>query len=128
MEKNKKNNYIDAIQAIYPQVDMSVGGVANCTNKDLNFYLSDPYNYETLEWNSTELTKPTKEELDNKIIQLQADYESKFYQIDRKENYPDITDQLDMIYHAIAADPDMQTIFNNFYTNIKSIKDKYPKE
>ena len=45
----------------------------------------------------------------------------------RKVEYPDIGDQLDMLYHAIDSDSDLKTKFSSFYTSIKAVKDKYPK-
>ena len=45
----------------------------------------------------------------------------------RKDEYPDIGEQLDMLYHAIDSDSDLKTKFSTFYTTIKSVKDKYPK-
>ena len=45
----------------------------------------------------------------------------------RKVEYPDIGEQLDMLYHAIDSDSDLKTKFSSFYTSIKSVKDKYPK-
>ena len=40
--------------------------------------------------------QPTQEEINAKITELQADYDSKQYQRDRQ--YPSIQDQLDMLY------------------------------
>lgn len=45
----------------------------------------------------------------------------------RKVEYPDIGEQLDMLYHAIDSDSDLKTKFSSFYTSIKAVKDKYPK-
>ena len=43
------------------------------------------------------------------------------YKEDRKEDYPDIGDQLDALYHAGVFPTDMAA-------KIKATKDKYPKE
>ena len=43
-------------------------------------------------------TPPTEEEIQAKITELQADYDSKQYQRDRAVAYPSIQDQLDMQY------------------------------
>jgi hypothetical protein len=52
--------------------------------------------------------------------QLLDDWNSIKYQEDRKNVYPDIGDQLDMIYHAgLGGD--------EFQATIQAIKDKYPK-
>ena len=49
------------------------------------------------------------------------------YKFQRKEEYPEIGEQLDMLYHAIDNDSDLKGKFSNFYNTIKSIKEKYPK-
>ena len=49
------------------------------------------------------------------------------YIANRKINYPEIGEQLDLLYHAIDADSDLKTKFSSFYDTIKSIKGKYPK-
>ena len=45
----------------------------------------------------------------------------------KKNEYPAIGEQLDMLYHAIDNDSDLKGKFSNFYNTIKSIKEKYPK-
>ena len=44
-------------------------------------------------------TPPTEKEIQAKLAELQADYDSKQYQRDRAVAYPSIQDQLDMQYH-----------------------------
>lgn len=51
--------------------------------------------------------------------------ESTAYIDARKEAYPDIGDQLDMIWHAM--DEGKLPKNNDFYTKIKEVKDLYPK-
>ena len=41
--------------------------------------------------------------------------------------YPQIGDQLDLLFHAIEADTDLKTKFADFYNAIKTVKDAYPK-
>ena len=49
---------------------------------------------------------------------LQAEYDAKDYQRNRKKEYPSIADQLDTLYHSgIDA----------WKAEIKTVKDKYPK-
>ena len=55
------------------------------------------------------------------MAELKADYDSKQYQRDRQPEYPDIGDQLDMIYHAGLGGDEFQEA-------IKAVKNKYPKE
>jgi len=61
----------------------------------------------------------SNEDILAKQAELQADYDAKQYQRDRKEAYPTWEDQLDDIYHnGIDA----------WKATIKTTKDKYPKE
>ena len=53
--------------------------------------------------------------------------ETKLARQERKNNYPEIGEQLDMLYHAIDADSDLKDKFSSFYNTIKSVKEKYPK-
>ena len=61
----------------------------------------------------------------NKQAELQAEYDAKQYQRDRKLEYPEIGDQLDMLFHAIDAGALDKN--SDFYTTLKAVKDKYPK-
>ena len=63
-------------------------------------------------------TPISKEDLETKKAELQAAYNTKQYQRDRKKEYPSIEDQLDDIYH---------NGINAWKATIKATKDKYPK-
>jgi len=52
-----------------------------------------------LEWLDEDITRPTDEEINNKIAELQSAYDNKQYQRDRADAYPSIQEQLDMQYH-----------------------------
>tara|TARA_R100001015_G_C4565387_1_gene124445 strand:- start:12 stop:275 length:264 start_codon:yes stop_codon:yes gene_type:complete len=49
------------------------------------------------------------------------------YQERRQENYPAITEQLDLLFHAIDADADLKIKLAGFYNAIKAVKDANPK-
>jgi len=66
-----------------------------------------------------ETTPISKDDIEAKIVDLQADYDAKQYQRDRKKEYPSIIDQLDDIYH---------NGIDGWKETIKATKDKYPKE
>ena len=55
------------------------------------------------------------------ITRLQAEYDSQEYARNRKEEYPEMADQLDMIYH------DQVNGTTTFKDAIDAIKTKYPK-
>ena len=54
-----------------------------------------------LTWNDDSQTEPTQAEIDAEVIRLQADYDAKQYQRDRK--YPQLGEQLDMLFHDMTA-------------------------
>lgn len=41
--------------------------------------------------------------------------------------YPSVGEQLDLLWHAIDADPDLKVKLAGFYNAIKAVKDAYPK-
>ena len=77
-------------------------------------------NEKITEWHSDDITQPTDEEINTEQERLQAEYDGNEYQRNRADEYPDIRDQLDYIYHngLTKWKSDM----------IKPVKDKYPKE
>ena len=68
---------------------------------------------------------PSREEIQAEMDRLQAIEDSIQYQRDRKEQYPGIGDQLDMLWHAIDSGTLDQT--SEFYTTLKEVKDNNPK-
>ena len=76
---------------------------------------------ETVEWYDTNQTQPTEEEIQAEITRLQAEYDAKAYQRNRRPEYPDIGDQLDDLFKAGAFSDDMTA-------KIQAVKDKYPKD
>ena len=66
----------------------------------------------------SEKEQPSEEQIQAKLAELQADYDTKKYQRDRAVAYPSIADQLDKIYHSgIDA----------WKADIKAVKDAHPK-
>ena len=63
------------------------------------------------------------------LIFLGPSYENitKKYQTNRKNAYPEIGDQLDMLWHSIDEDPALKQKYFKFYEAIKAVKAKYPK-
>ena len=76
---------------------------------------------------SMELGKPTVtwSEVKAKYDELVEEDKKIKYQRDRKLEYPEIGDQLDMLFHAIDAGALDKN--SDFYTTLKAVKDKYPK-
>ena len=70
-----------------------------------------------IEWHN-ETAEISKADIKTKIAELQAAYDAKVYQRNRKAEYPAIGDQLDDIYH---------NGIDGWKATIKVTKDKYPK-
>lgn len=71
-----------------------------------------------IEWINPTTAPLTDAQIDAEVVRLQAEYDAKDYQRNRKKEYPSIADQLDTLYHGgIDA----------WKTEIKTVKDKYPK-
>ena len=81
--------------------------------------------YTNINWKDTKQTKPTQQEVEDKVAELvQARLDTE-YQRTRRKEYPSIGDQLDMLWHAIDTNSLNKT--SDFYTAIKAVKDAYPK-
>ena len=78
-----------------------------------------------LEWYDKNIEKPTDDAVQTKLTELQADYDAKKYQRDR--NYPDIGEQLDMLWHAIDNGEILGDKSCNFFKTLKKVKDDNPK-
>ena len=63
-----------------------------------------------------------KQSKNNKTIKEQAPYINQ-----RRNAYPKIGDQLDMLWHSIDQDPQLKSKYFDFYEAIKAVKVKYPK-
>ena len=70
---------------------------------------------------------PTESAINAKLAELQDTYDEKNlpYKINRRNAYPYIFDQIEMLYDDIESGKLDKT--GSFYTAIKAVKDKYPK-
>jgi len=93
----------DALQVLRPGAEWSI------TNNS----------YGQLDWLDTEQTKPTEEEVAQKVAELTYQKEVEAYKEQRAAEYPSYADQFDKIYHSGV---------NAWKAQIKTIKDKYPKQ
>lgn len=78
-----------------------------------------------VEWLDTSQTEPSEDEINLEIAKLQQEYQATEYQRQRKEEYPKIEEQLDLLWHAIDSGNLDKT--SNFYLQLKQVKEKYPK-
>ncbi|MFZ9617846.1 MAG: hypothetical protein ACO29Y_05980 [Holophagaceae bacterium] len=81
-------------------------------------------NDEELEWNDPIQTQPTEAEIQAEIVRLQADYDSKQYQRDRRPEYPDLAVLADALYWSNQGD---NTKLDEYYAACAAVKAKYPK-
>ena len=85
--------------------------------KDAKCYLHDN-DFDTIVWEDGNPDNITKEQVEEKLVELQEIYESLNYKRKRKPEYPAIEDQLDLLYHEGIE---------GWKKEIQKVKDKYPK-
>ncbi len=92
---------------------------------------------DTIQWFNGTTPIPVAD-IEAKMTELQAEYDANQYQKDnepeqpdyikqRKNSYPEIGDQLDMLWHSIDQNPSLKSEYFEFYEAIKAIKVKHPK-
>ena len=82
---------------------------------------------ELLNW-TDKRPKPSDKEINDKIAELQAEYDAKKYQRDRAEAYPDLAEQFDLLWHAIDGGKfNVKSKETDFYKKLKAVKDANPK-
>ena len=100
----------EAIKTINPNATYAI------TGSDLNTC--------KIEWlNGT--TPISKADIEAKMAELQTAYDAKEYQRDRSVAYAEIKEQLDLLYHDMAADKGDKT--GEWFKAIKAVKDANPK-
>ena len=60
------------------------------------------------------------------VAKLQTAYDNNAYQRSRAVEYPEIKEQLDLLYKDMLADKGDKS--GTWFAAVKSVKDKYPKE
>ena len=68
-----------------------------------------------------------KADIEAKINEIANEPEQSNYAQQRRNAYPEIGDQLDMLWHSIDQDPQLKSKYFDFYEAIKAVKVKYPK-
>ena len=102
---------IKAILKINPNAEVSVSG------NDIN----------TVQWHNGTTPIP-KADIEAKMNEMANEPEQSQYAQQRRNDYPPIGDQLDMIWHTIDKDDELQHKFYDFYQTIKKVKVDYPKK
>ena len=101
---------IEAILKINPNAQVSVG------NNSLD----------EITWHNGTTPIP-KADIEAKMNEMANEPEQSQYAQQRRNAYPAIGDQLDMLWHSIDQDAELQMKYFDFYQAIKSVKVKYPK-
>jgi len=101
---------IKAILKINPNAEVSVSG------NDIN----------TIVWENGTTPIP-KADIKAKMDEMANEPEQSKYAEQRRNAYPEIGDQLDMLWHSIDQDAELKQKYFDFYQAIKSVKVKYPK-
>ena len=75
-------------------------------------------------WDETnEQTEPTQSELDAETLRLQTEYDANQYQRDRQ--YPELGEQLDMLFHDMTAGKGTKD--GEWYKAVAKVKTDNPK-
>ena len=77
-----------------------------------------------IEWHNG-TTPISKADIETKITELQTEYDAKQYQRDRAFAYPELKEQLDLLYKDMAADKGDKT--GEWFKAVKKVKDDNPK-
>ena len=80
------------------------------------------------EWKSAQ-PQPSEAEIEAAHAEWQAEFDSQEYARNRQAEYPEIGDQLDMLWHAIDTGDwtAAKVKTTEFYTALKAVKDANPK-
>jgi len=66
-------------------------------------------------------------DIEAKMAEMANEPEQSQYAEQRRNSYPPIGDQLDMLWHTMDKDMELQHKFYDFYQTIKKVKVAYPK-
>ena len=87
-------------------------------------WLQNTQTYESIVWKNPSDTV-SKEIIDAKVAELQAAYEATQYQRDRALLYPELKEQLDLLYHDMTNDKGDKT--GEWYKAVNKVKTDIPK-
>jgi len=73
-------------------------------------------------------TPISKADIEAKMNEMANEPEQSQYAEQRRNAYPEIGDQLDMLWHTMDKDMELQHKFYDFYQTIKKVKVQFPKK
>ena len=96
----------------------------NSENLEITDEGSGPYIHS---WNIN-LPQPTQEQLDSSenITTAKQLFSSSMYVQNRRLNYPNLSEQFDMLYHELATSGSL-SVSGSWFESIKNVKESYPK-
>jgi hypothetical protein len=101
---------IEAIKKINPNAEVSI------EDNDIN----------QITWHNG-TTPISKADIEAKMNEMANEPEQSAYAEQRRNAYPPIGDQLDMLWHSIDQNAELKQKYFDFYEAIKQVKVKYPK-
>ena len=104
------SNVVLAVKKINPNAELSV------LENDVN----------QITWHNGTTPIP-KADIEAKMNEMANEPEQSNYVQQRRNAYPEIGDQLDMLWHSIDQDAQLKSKYFNFYEALKAVKVKYPK-
>ena len=90
-------------------------------------YIIREDNLDMIEWDD-DTTPIAKADIEAKMAEMANEPEQSNYAQQRRSAYPEIGDQLDMLWHTIDKDEKLQGIYFDFYQTLKTVKVKFPKK
>jgi len=79
----------------------------------------------TLVWLDGNSTNITNAQINTKLAELETAYTNNAYQRDRANEYPELKEQLDLLYKDMVADKGDKT--GEWFKAVKKVKDDNPK-
>ena len=103
-----------------------IGDALREINPEIKYtYLAE--DYETLQILSDH-EKPTKEAIESAKVKAQQKIDDSYYKIQRASAYPELKEQLDLLWHAIDDGKfNVKSKDTDFYKKLKAVKDANPK-
>ena len=105
--------YTEAIKKLLPTAKFGLSG-------------NDENSIQITSWEDETLTKPTHTAIKDKMAELETAYDNNEYQRTRAIAYPEVKEQLDLLYKDLVAGKVDAT--GEWAKKIKKVKDDNPKE
>ena len=77
-----------------------------------------------IDWQDESISQPSDADIETELVRLQAEYDANQYQRDRQ--YPQLGEQLDMLFHDMTAGKGDKT--GEWYKAVAKVKTDNPKE